>query len=100
MALDAPARTDRPAAPPPGTDDSVFASVHTPRVFNAIAVTTAILWLVGSLGSVISVVDQGDADVWDLVVAATAAGEYLIVTVLAMAASSILTAIQADRSGD
>lgn len=86
----------------PGSDDaapprSLFLELVSVRMLNMIALCTAVLWVVGSVGAVTSLARSGDHATWEYVDAAAAAGEYLIVTVIAMSAAALLDAAQRAR---
>lgn len=74
---------------------SSFATVPSVRVLNMIALVTAVLWLLGSVGAVTSLADASNDSpaLWDYVVAATEAGEYLIVTVIAWSSAAVLDSL-------
>jgi hypothetical protein len=65
-------------------------------MLNMIALVTAVMWLLGSVGAISTLADEtaGNPALWDYVVAATEAGEYLIVTAIAWSAAAIVRAVQ------
>src|SRR3954469_10066990 len=75
---------------------SPFATVPTVPMLNMIALVTAVMWLLGSVGAITTLADEssGTPALWDYVVAATQAGEYLVVTAIAWSAAAIVSAIQ------
>jgi len=86
---------DRADSQPSPAGRSLFTDLATPRMFNMIALCTAVLWVVGSVGAITSLAGSGgDPATWQYVDAAASAGAYLIVTVLAMAAAALLDAVQ------
>ena len=76
-----------------------FWTVPTVPMLNMIALVTAVMWLLGSVGAVTTLADsQSDSPaLWDYVVAATDAAPYLVVTVIAWSAGAIIRELQLSR---
>jgi len=95
------ATTHAPDLVAPRTDtekqESMFDQVVTPRTLNMIALSTAILWLLGMLSSLTRVADQAsDPAAWDYVVATNESTGFLVVTVVALVGAAVLGAISRD----
>ena len=75
---------------------SPFSTVPSVAMLNMIALVTAVLWLLGSVGAVTALADTtpDNPALWDYVLAATEAGEYLVVTAIAWSAAAIVRAVQ------
>ena len=75
---------------------SPFSTAPTVPMLNMIALVTAVMWLLGSVGAITTLADTSvdSPALWDYVVAATQAGAYLVVTVVAWFAAAIVSAIQ------
>jgi hypothetical protein len=95
------ATTHAPDLVAPRTDterqESMFDQVVTPRTLNMIALSTAILWLLGMLSSLTRVADSAeDPAAWDYVVATNESTGFLVVTVLALVGAALIGALSRD----